>query len=906
MKTKFILLAIVVVALYVKNGYAQIVPTVKKIEMSERNESVFAQHLNRYTVFAIDKKELVNNLQSDGNAQFRLKIDEKMDWIIDLEVNDMRAPNFRQVFTTKNGEVEHTEFVLNTFRGFTSRGQVVRFTIDENNFFGVILNGEDHYVIRPVSEYTQNRNDKNFIVYRSSDIIVDFGDFDYIHNALIVPENYGIRKDGQSTTNTTASVLCSYRLLIATDADYEFFQRHGNNTNNRILSILNIVEGVYESTFGLRFSVVYQNVFDWPNTFYDSFDASELLSQFRGHWNRNKTHVYRHIAHLFTGKTLNHNTVGLVVERGQINNDRAYSLSMEHQWLSAIVAHEIGHHLNARHAPTVIGFRAPCECFRSNPSIMCGDLRNKTSSALWFCEFSIYEISNFINYNRDILLTPGTPQNCTDRIVIGGWINPVCAGRGLQIYVANATNFSITVSDILGRIVHRGSGNITATSESYPVTIWSIPSSFATGNYNVQITFSSPSHSLTNTYRFLIQGCPPASISGSDIVCTEVETEYTLHNAMATRWFVTPADAFTIVDYDFDWAIVKANQANGQTGTLTAVVSGVAVNRAIQACMPTLSGPTTITFPHNCTITIRVDNLPASGVTNVDWSNTHGLTRIRTTTTPQHTATFVRTPDAHSLNATVFFSFNLNEVPSSPLSQTIRINQMPPSPSVVDVQTNQHVINLQTGRHYYFLAQHDGGFTNFLNYQWTLRPISPSAPNQYFTGQSTHSTPFSPLRVGIYALDLRVNDGCGWVPGFGMLFSVSDPLPPPPPPPPPLCPICFGLDPRCFCRPVSPCFCLTIPCICMIAWGSVHPNPVDDVLTIDLTQRETNVFEARTTSEQIFDIRLINAHGIIVRRQRTQVSTIQFDVANLPEGTYFLHIEHNGEIQKHQIIINRN
>jgi len=122
---------------------------------------------------------------------------------------------------------------------------------------------------------------------------------------------------------------------------------------------------------------------------------------------------------------------------------------------------------------------------------------------------------------------------------------------------------------------------------------------------------------------------------------------------------------------------------------------------------------------------------------------------------------------------------------------------------------------------------------------------------------------------------------------------------------------------------LSPCDCPPGWCECGVPicpfcgrWGCPmcatvrsHPNPVSDILTIDLTQRETDVFsKTRTTveTETIFNIHLLNVHGMVVRQQRTQASTIQFDVSNLPEGTYYLHIEHNGEIEKHQIIINRN
>ena len=138
-----------------------------------------------------------------------------------------------------------------------------------------------------------------------------------------------------------------------------------------------------------------------------------------------------------------------------------------------------------------------------------------------------------------------------------------------------------------------------------------------------------------------------------------------------------------------------------------------------------------------------------------------------------------------------------------------------------------------------------------------------------------------------------------------------------PPPPPPFCLNCFGVG-CIICIPAAgPCTCMLYPCICMIAWGAVHPNPVSNVLTIDLTQVETP--EAFTLSDrvrtstsdrartsEVFNIRLFNAHGMIVRQQRTRAATIQFDVSNLPEGTYYLHIEHNGEIEKHQIIVQRN
>jgi len=131
------------------------------------------------------------------------------------------------------------------------------------------------------------------------------------------------------------------------------------------------------------------------------------------------------------------------------------------------------------------------------------------------------------------------------------------------------------------------------------------------------------------------------------------------------------------------------------------------------------------------------------------------------------------------------------------------------------------------------------------------------------------------------------------------------------------CQFCGGVG--CFqCRP---------PVHCVMCGGTgcpfcrnlvFSPNPVSDILNIDLTQVEPNAFGAQTDTERsrsdrtseetetIFDIRLLNSHGMTVRQQRTQARSIQFDVSNLPEGTYYLHIEHNGEIEMHQIIVQRN
>ena len=80
-----------------------------------------------------------------------------------MELNDLRAPDYKSFYTTEEGTFESTEqFVVNTFKGETSTGQHVRFTIDENIFFGIIFGENYHYVIRSAKDYTLNKEDKRF------------------------------------------------------------------------------------------------------------------------------------------------------------------------------------------------------------------------------------------------------------------------------------------------------------------------------------------------------------------------------------------------------------------------------------------------------------------------------------------------------------------------------------------------------------------------------------------------------------------------------------------------------------------------------------------------------------------------------------------------------------------------
>ena len=67
---------------------------------------------------------------------------------------------------------------------------------------------------------------------------------------------------------------------------------------------------------------------------------------------------------------------------------------------------------------------------------------------------------------------------------------------------------------------------------------------------------------------------------------------------------------------------------------------------------------------------------------------------------------------------------------------------------------------------------------------------------------------------------------------------------------------------------------------------SYYPNPVNDILRVEIpTENE----KAKVTSHT-YDVRLYDERGSMVRKAETRGGTVEFNVANLPNGMYYLHI----------------
>ena len=68
--------------------------------------------------------------------------------------------------------------------------------------------------------------------------------------------------------------------------------------------------------------------------------------------------------------------------------------------------------------------------------------------------------------------------------------------------------------------------------------------------------------------------------------------------------------------------------------------------------------------------------------------------------------------------------------------------------------------------------------------------------------------------------------------------------------------------------------------------GVVYPNPVDDILYIDLSQ----IAQAQARNNATFDVRLYDGQGNLLRQTYSNGGLVQFGVTNLSDGLYYIHV----------------
>ncbi len=359
---------------------------------SAGSSSDLSNSFEKFNLVRLNNQETLQRVETGDSLT--ISIDEKK-FELKLTPQDLRSSRYRaeDVNAGINRSIEKSE--VTTFKGKVA-GQVdseVRLTIDGAKIEGFFEADGEKFFVEPARNYAPTADAEEVVVYREKDLLKTDG---FVCHSELVEKI----KAGQETIDLRgAETAQTARVLeLATEADFQFVTAMGGakQANDEILSVLNMIEGVYEKELNLSISVVYQHTWSSPDPF-DGTNAGTMVTSFQSYWNANfpRSQTPRDAAHLFSAKPtiLGQGLSYVGVVCGDPN--AAYGFSGHINSLAVnglLTAHEIAHTLGATHFSPV----------QSCPdSIMTTFLNDRIP--LTFCDYSRNQIRSIVEANGSCL-----------------------------------------------------------------------------------------------------------------------------------------------------------------------------------------------------------------------------------------------------------------------------------------------------------------------------------------------------------------------------------------------------------------------------------------------------------------------------------------------------------------------
>lgn len=373
---------------YLPAGHAQN----KRIQLEQDLQKVFSSQEE----FRLDPQQALDQVRSGGHLSITT-LGHHFD--LDLQLNDLRSPDYRAEEVVDGIAYDLPRQPANTYKGTIDGlpGTDARFTIDGTRVEGMIMAFDDIYYVEPASKYSEGADAADHLLYKASDVRSD------ITRSCADTLNEQISSQAKQLQSNAATIqpkiVSPMRVVeLATEADGEYVQATGGSSaaNSDILSVMNQVDAIFRRDVGLTFSVVFQHTWTDPasDPYNTNGDPVAMLNEFTNYWKANIPNP-RDDAHLWTGRSLG-GPAG-VAWQGTVcrSPTAAYGLSDRETiapFKIGIPAHEIGHNFNASHCDGVAG------C--GNTIMVATQMQSNT---LTFCQFSIDEMTNYVNANSSCL-----------------------------------------------------------------------------------------------------------------------------------------------------------------------------------------------------------------------------------------------------------------------------------------------------------------------------------------------------------------------------------------------------------------------------------------------------------------------------------------------------------------------
>ncbi|MFN2491289.1 MAG: M12 family metallo-peptidase [Pyrinomonadaceae bacterium] len=375
------------------------------------------KQLRDYKMVELDGATITEQVRRTGKLSIPTS-DQTFD--LSLLPYDVRAVDYREQVTGEGSALQRRHVA--TYKGTVSgvNDAQARFTLSDDVIEGLIITPAQKYFIEPASRYAASASRDAYVVYRESDVVnqylgtCPFKLSEEVRTMAARMSSSSIVGSEQFATTGNDIVSPAREVELATEADNEFVQALGSSqaANNEILSIVNMVDGIYQSELGLTLKVVFQRAWSTQDPYSDTTDVVALLNELRTQWNTNPP-ATRDLVHMWTGK--NTAAAGFAfggrtgfVNDGVVCRDAQFSSGSASYGLSrrftnavekvVIPAHEMGHNFGATH-PDQEGGHPECAA-----TIMNSDA---TGSAATFCQFSRDQITNYVNASSNGV----TPNN---------------------------------------------------------------------------------------------------------------------------------------------------------------------------------------------------------------------------------------------------------------------------------------------------------------------------------------------------------------------------------------------------------------------------------------------------------------------------------------------------------------
>lgn len=341
------------------------------------------EHFKKVEVVKLDTKDILKKV-SEGKPVKIGKFDLK------LEYTEIRSKDFESKVTTANGTLITEPVEINTVKGTVSNetGSYVRMTIDDN-LEGYINSSKEKFYVERADKYDKKQSTDSFVLYKHDDkkkidnIVCGIKEEFEQKVAATKSQALTMPMAMSSALMSSLTVQPARVMRLVTDADHEYYETLGSSesaVNRRIISVLNMVQGMYLVELEIDLQIVHQHVWATSDpytkpggTFIDDKgkvqpDRGELLlKSLRDFWNGPQSFYPRssrdHV-NLFTNKAVSYNgytyvgaichpdptnyAYGWTKYNGNTKEDNGALIE------SNIVAHEIGHVLGADHTPPAV------------------------------------------------------------------------------------------------------------------------------------------------------------------------------------------------------------------------------------------------------------------------------------------------------------------------------------------------------------------------------------------------------------------------------------------------------------------------------------------------------------------------------------------------------------------------